>query len=156
MCQNRLLLPELVPAQSPGPPAWRAASNQLPLLAWPLVGEGRQAQHLKPGGPWPRVALLFHCCTWLQPQVLRAISSGTKEGSSQERQPERQPGIVQMRKLGCRHPKAGTGCQEGPQVSAAVSCFRPVGSPALPLWPSRLRVTAAGTYASESPTPRTF
>ena len=90
MCLNRLLLPELVPAQSPGPLAWRPASSQLPLLVWPLWGRG-QAQHLKPGGARPRVALLFHCCIWFQPQVLRAISSGIKEGSSCP---------VKMRKLG--------------------------------------------------------
>ena len=105
-----------------------------------------QALHL--GGVRPRAALLV---SLLYPALAWGSASdqlwheGRKKPSCADEETE--PPIPQSR---------GWGCREGLQVSAPVSCLRPTGRPPLPSWWLRLRVTAAGTHASERPSPRAF
>lgn len=105
-------------------------------------------QALNLGGVRPRAALLI---SLLYPALAWGSASnqlwheGRKEPSRADEETE--PPVPQSR---------GCGCQEGLQVSATVSCLRPTGRLPMPSWLLRLRVTTAGTHASERPSPRAF
>lgn len=104
MCQNRRLLPELVPAQSPGPLAWRPASSQLPLLVWPLVGEGAgPASEARRGQAQGSPALL-----------LLHLAPAPGSASDQLWHKGRKQLSCADEETGARHPKAGTGVPGGP------------------------------------------